>query len=102
MKMKKCCLAVVGVLLSFSAFSDGDVREVSLFNDGWKFKLEDRFEYKSSELDDSDWRELTLPHDWSIESAFSETNSGRNAWLPGGIAWYRKTFTMPEASRGSL
>ena len=91
-------LAVVGVLLSFSAFSDA--RDVSLFNDGWKFRLEDRFEYKSSELDDSDWREVMLPHDWSIESAFSETNSGRNAWLPGGIAWYRKTFTLLESCKG--
>ncbi len=59
--MKKCGLAVVGVLLGLTAFSGAEGREVSVFNDGWKFKLEDRFEYKSSELDDSDWRELALP-----------------------------------------
>lgn len=61
--MKKYLLTTVCVLFGLSAFSDVEGRVVSLFNDGWKFRLEDRFDYKSSELDDSGWRELTLPHD---------------------------------------
>jgi beta-galactosidase len=48
--------------------------------------------------DDSAWRTLDLPHDWSIEQSFNAGNSsGRNsAYLPGGLGVYRKTFTVPD------
>lgn len=39
---------------------------------------------------------IELPHDWSVEHGFSKQSSGRNAWLPGGIGWYRKQFILPE------
>ncbi|HEY6955967.1 MAG TPA: beta-galactosidase GalB, partial [Flavisolibacter sp.] len=51
--------------------------------------------------DDSKWRKLNLPHDWSIEGSFSEkypTTFNQGA-LPAGIGWYRKTFTVPFSSK---
>src|SRR5215469_1057978 len=48
-------------------------------------------------FDDSGWRVLDVPHDWSIELDpvdASYTFNG-NGFLPGGLAWYRKTFTLP-------
>jgi len=75
-------------------------REKIAFNDGWKFKLADQKEYCTANYDDSEWRTLSLPHDWSIEGQFSEEHSGRNAWLPGGIAWYRKAFKLPAKFEG--
>lgn len=48
--------------------------------------------------DDSGWRNVTLPHDWSIEHDPS-TNGGTTSstgFLPGGLGWYRKTFTLPS------
>ncbi len=45
-----------------------------------------------------------LPHDWSIEGEFNKDNPagvGGGA-LPGGIGWYRKTFTLPDADSAKL
>lgn len=51
--------------------------------------------------DDSSWRELDLPHDWGIEGAFDPDLPGETAKLPWhGVAWYRKSFELPESDRG--
>jgi len=56
------------------------------------------------DVKDGTWRVLNLPHDWSIEGKFSKDNpaSPEGGALPGGIGWYRKTFTVPAASKGKL
>ncbi len=55
----------------------------------------------SPQYDDSAWRTLNLPHDWSIERPFNAGNSsGRNsAYLPGGLGVYRKIFSVPDEWR---
>src|SRR5579875_2921585 len=53
-------------------------------------------------FDDSGWRVLDVPHDWSIELS-PEDSAGvvsYNGFLPGGLAWYRKTFTLPSSLAG--
>lgn len=65
------------------------------FNFGWKFVLSDNDMFSEPEFDDSEWRELRLPHDWSIEADFDESLNGATAYLPGGVGWYRKTFATP-------
>jgi len=66
-------------------------------NDNWKFSITDSINYYTdSNFDDSKWETINLPHDWSIKSKFSKDYSGRNAWLPGGIAWYRKTIFIDK------
>jgi beta-galactosidase len=52
--------------------------------------------------DDSGWRRVNVPHDWSIElnptdSASTDPGTG---FLQGGLGWYRKTFTLPSALAG--
>src|SRR5919106_2054888 len=72
------------------------------FNQSWRFHLGDVANGKDATLNDSQWRQLNLPHDWSIEGRFSEkhpSGTGGGA-LPGGIGWYRKTFTVPTTSKG--
>ncbi|NMH86802.1 glycoside hydrolase family 2 TIM barrel-domain containing protein [Flavivirga algicola] len=66
------------------------------FNKEWKFQLSDSIAYNAIDFDDSEWRILDVPHDWSIEFDYNESNSGRNAWLPGGVGWYRKTIIIPK------
>lgn len=51
-------------------------------------------------LADAGWRQVDLPHDWSIEGPYSQKNASGTGFLPGGIAWYRKTFPLPESARG--
>jgi len=69
-------------------------RKVELFNNEWKFNLGDESDAFKEDFDDSSWRALNLPHDWSIEADFSPdypATPGGGALL-GGIGWYRKTF----------
>jgi len=73
-----------------------------LFTQDWRFHLGDVANGQDTGLDDAQWRQLDLPHDWSIEGEFSEnapSGTGGGA-LPGGLAWYRKTFTIPMTSKG--
>lgn len=75
------------------------VRSRDDFNDNWKFILSDSVAYKEVAFNDSSWRTLDLPHDWSIEGEFSESNPSAyfGGALPGGIAWYRKSFSLEAA-----
>ncbi|QEK51354.1 DUF4982 domain-containing protein [Pedobacter aquae] len=68
------------------------------FNYDWKFKLGDEPEAKNIAFNDDAWRKLSLPHDWSIEADFAKEHPATNQGgaLPGGIAWYRKTFKTPS------
>ena len=43
---------------------------------------------------------MDLPHDWSIEGPYSQKNAAGTAFLPAGIAWYRKTFQLPASLAG--
>jgi beta-galactosidase len=71
------------------------------FDANWRFHLGDAPQAKETDFADNSWRRLNLPHDWSIEGTFSKENPsgvGGGA-LPGGIGWYRKTFTLPEEDK---
>ena len=72
----------------------GDSRTVD-FNDHWRFNL------GSGDADpnynDSAWRDVDLPHDYSIEQEYSKSGEAESGYLLGGTGWYRKTFSItPE------
>ncbi len=70
---------------------------VTDFNFGWKFIQEDLPGAGKPDFDDAAWQDVRLPHDWSAEHSFTRENAGaNNAFLPGGVGWYRKTFTLPK------
>lgn len=77
------------------------VRMRENFNQGWKFYLGDEAEAKSPGFNDTKWRILTLPHDWSVEGKFDINNPAKpeGGGLPTGIAWYRKSFTLSAAQQ---
>jgi beta-galactosidase/beta-glucuronidase len=70
------------------------------FDDAWRFHLGDVTGGERADFNDSGWRKLNLPHDWSIEQPYSASNPSGNGYLPGGIGWYRKSFAVPEAGSG--
>jgi len=67
------------------------------FNADWKFALGDSPENSSVNFDDTNWRKLDLPHDWSIEGKSEKNNpsGGDGGFYPMGTGWYRKTFSVP-------
>src|SRR5436309_4346965 len=57
--------------------------------------------YTRSNFDDSNWRQLNLPHDWGIEGPFNQDYPGETGKLPWwGVAWYRKHFNVSADERG--
>lgn len=98
--MKNCFLTTAFLFFcSFSLLAQHKTR-IS-FNGGWKFKLDSVQSYSDVNVSDASWRTLNLPHDWSIEGKFDPSNpagTGGGA-LPGGIGWYRKTFTIPASQK---
>jgi len=81
-----------------------NARTVLNFGKGWKFQLGDVPGAEAVGFNDSGWRNLNVPHDWSIEGEFSEKNPATpgGGALPGGIGWYRKSFKLPEADANKM
>jgi beta-galactosidase len=79
-------------------------------NLGWRFWRGDGVGFERPEFDDSAWRAVDVPHDWSIEDLpdqsaaekaevigpFSRKAIGGTAtgYTVGGTAWYRKRFIV--------
>ena len=82
-------------------------------DDNWKFHYGAATEAISPDYDDSSWRTLSLPHDWSVETEaaeaaggehigpFSRSSVGGNSTgqTIGGEGWYRKTFTLDKEDK---
>ncbi|MBN2611442.1 MAG: DUF4982 domain-containing protein [Bacteroidales bacterium] len=77
--------------------SFGDAENI---NHNWRFKKGDIENAGSVEFDDSKWRQLNLPHDWSVEGPYSPGLASATGYLPGGIAWYRKSLEIPAEMAG--
>ncbi|HSL86804.1 MAG TPA: beta galactosidase jelly roll domain-containing protein, partial [Bacteroidales bacterium] len=85
----------------------GETPRDILFDSGWKFNRGGAQGAERPAFDDSDWRQIDLPHDWSLEdlpgtespfdiNAISQVNGG---FTTGGTGWYRKEFEIPAKSR---
>ncbi|HUJ45113.1 MAG TPA: glycoside hydrolase family 2 TIM barrel-domain containing protein [Opitutaceae bacterium] len=72
------------------------------FDFAWRFCRGEAGGAQQPGFDDAAWRQLDLPHDWSIEGPYDEhaATGGSGGYLPAGIGWYRKHFTVPEGLRG--
>lgn len=68
--------------------------EPELFNDNWKFSLSDNPEVSTVTFNDNGWKDVILPHDWSVSRPLSRGKYSCTGWLPGGIGWYRKDFNL--------
>jgi len=71
----------------------------------WRFALGDRPGAEATDHDDGAWRDLSLPHDFSIEGPFTKDapGGGSHGWAPGGIGWYRKRLTLaPRDLEGAI
>lgn len=95
MKKVPLCLAM---LLLACAVTTAQVSfgEARIFDNDWRFSLSDVEDASSPLFDDASWRRVTLPHDWSAEQIASPAMASCNGYLPGGIGWYRKRFTLSD------
>lgn len=92
------------MLAIVSSYTSAAARKTVLFTKNWQFVLGDTLNAQDPKISDALWKTIDLPHDWSIEGAFSKdhpSTPGGGA-LPGGTGWYRKTFSLPEADKNKL
>ncbi len=90
---------------------------IASFDEGWRFIKDNPAGAENPSFDDSQWRMIDLPHDWSIEDLpdgkaglinqqddsiigpFAKSSIGKmgTGYTVGGTAWYRKSFTIDKA-----
>lgn len=72
------------------------------FDANWNFIQQDVVGAEQIDFNDTTWRTLNLPHDWSIEGEYSESNpmGAQCGYLPAGFGWYRKTISVPKEWKG--
>ena len=118
--MKKIILLCTVVLLSCGTTVFARRSEISL-EKGWKFSKGDFPEAVNPDFDDSEWEDVTVPHDWAITGPFDRNidlqevavvqnlekevslKTGRTGGLPYiGTGWYRRTFSVPDGKTAVL
>jgi len=102
--------------------ASGNPERQRSFNENWRFHRGDADGAHASNFDDSGWRTLDVPHDWSIEDVptgvpsepgtiwtegtpplrsgpfdlYISEGQIATGWTVGGMGWYRKTFSVPQ------
>ncbi len=100
-KMYKPIIIIFLLFLGFqtSIFAQTQVRKIVSFDKDWNFLKDDAKGAEQTTFNDASWRKLDVPHDWSIEGPYDRNNttSRGGGYLPSGIGWYRKTFSLDDS-----
>ncbi|MBO6059798.1 MAG: DUF4982 domain-containing protein [Bacteroidaceae bacterium] len=94
MKYQRIFLVISILSCALTAMAQVGFGQAEKFNTDWLFVLQDKAAMVTPDYDDSGWRRLDVPHDWSVEGQMSEKLFSCTGYLPGGIAWYRKHFKV--------
>jgi beta-galactosidase len=128
--MRKMIFLILMILLSVFILGSSNYKHVKTGNDsrtisfdeGWRFIKENPDGAEDPAFDDSEWRTIDLPHDWSIEDLpigqaglpgqihdsiigpFSKASISKKGtgYTVGGTAWYRKHFTLNKKDKGKI
>jgi beta-galactosidase len=60
-------------------------------------------EETGAKVDPAAWRRVSLPHDWCVEGDITRSSSDTDkshGFLPRGVGFYRKVFSLPAVDRG--
>src|SRR5476651_1704901 len=102
--MKKALFALLFIAANAIGYAKPmpPVRSHLLIDASWKFNLGDAKDASNTAFNDAAWRNIDLPHDWSVEGEFDKDapTGGGGGYLPTGIGWYRKAFKMPANAKG--
>ncbi|MGB5264396.1 MAG: sugar-binding domain-containing protein, partial [Lutimonas sp.] len=97
MRIITILLMLLAVSISCAQTDELKPRIIEDFNREWKFNLGDDPEAHKTQFDDSVWKLLNIPHDWSIEQGYSkEETASSTGFVKGGIGWYRKEFILSK------
>jgi len=115
-------LPCIAIFISYTAASQNNLPQTKnyppaasartvQFDNNWLFIKDSTITADAVNFDDSKWRKVDLPHDWSIEDLpnqipdsivgpFNKGSIGALAtgFAVGGTAWYRKHFVTPQTA----
>jgi beta-galactosidase len=107
-------LLIIGTSATKQASPDNS-SVISSFDEGWRFIKDNPQGAENPAFDDSGWRKLDVPHDWSIEDLpnqngdsiigpFSKSSVDKmsSGYLIGGTGWYRKSFTLKATDKSKI
>jgi beta-galactosidase len=85
------------------------------FDNAWLFTRDSISKAELADYNDSKWRKVDLPHDWSIEDLPNQTpesitgpfdksskGSSMTGFTVGGTGWYRKKFMTGKEQQDKL
>ena len=80
---------IVFLLASGTSIAQNNNRQRLPMDLDWRFSQTDTVGAFNPSFNDSKWRTLDLPHDWSIENEFVQNapTGGGGGYLPTGIGW---------------
>ncbi|MDT7838900.1 glycoside hydrolase family 2 TIM barrel-domain containing protein [Aquabacterium sp. OR-4] len=70
-------------------------RVVLPLEEGWRFSRGDAPSAMQAGHDESRWRSVRVPHDWSMDEPFAPGHGSGNGHAAGGVGWYR--LRLPDA-----
>jgi beta-galactosidase len=74
-------------------------REVVTLTSGWKFGKGHHEDAAQIDFDDSQWQDVSVPHDWAIAGPFIVDGDGNTGKLPWkGEGWYRRKLANTDFS----
>lgn len=112
--MKRAAIFFLGMMLTVSIVAQYH-RQESVLKSEWVFTRSADTRFAEVDYDDSNWQEVTVPHDWAISGPFDNNNdrqtvaieqngeteatekTGRTGSLPWtGRGYYRRQFRVDE------
>ncbi len=103
LKDKNILLGLALMLFALGCSTGGNnnyARKIIPFDKDWKFMEAEVEGAENPDFQDSSWKEVNVPHDWSIKGVYDENNQTGHGggYLPSGIGWYRKSFSLDKKS----
>jgi beta-galactosidase len=84
-------------------FHQGDIPFPEIKGHGWTYSSAKAGQAQgpaATNFDDSDWRNVDLPHDWAVEMPFDKDANPSQGYRQRGYAWYRRTLRLEPEDRG--
>ena len=100
--LNKKPMNVIFLIITILLFSiNTQAREVITLQSNWKFSKGHQENAFQKDFDDSQWQDVSIPHDWAISGPFIINGDGGTGKLPWqGEGWYRKKLDIPANYAG--
>ena len=101
-------IILIAILGAFACSSTTGVQQINadrkqVFDFDWKFQLAESDSINTNQLSAANWKEVNLPHDYSIVGEMNPENPMGNdgGYFPAGIGVYKKQFVVPNTLKGN-